>query len=108
MDLLGNHPVLHRFIIDSEVIYNAEILILTVNNGDSPRFPEMVNHQVVRDPHHPLDKFAFFFVGTGFQCVDYLDEGILKNIISMLFILHNHDDVRKNLVFVAVDQLFKA
>jgi hypothetical protein len=40
--------------------------------------------------------------------MDHLDEGILKNIISMLLILHNHDDVRKNLVFVAVNQLFKA
>jgi hypothetical protein len=40
--------------------------------------------------------------------MNYLDKSILKNIISMLFVLNNHKDVRINFTFVAMDQLFQA
>lgn len=89
--LATNQLVFHGLF--REIQYFKEVLILSgLDSGGSLHFPEMVNAEVVRDPHGPGQKFSFIGIASGSQGVNDLDEGILKDIFRQIAVLNQKQD----------------
>jgi len=66
---------------------------------------EVIDHQVVRNAHHPLNELSLFIVAAGLQCLDHLDEGVLKKVIGQIPVLEFIQQKPINLLPVLADEL---
>ena len=67
----------------------------------------MVHAQVVRHTYGPGQELALLGIAAIFHGLNDLQEGILKNILGEILILHHHEYGGIYLVFIPVDNYLK-
>lgn len=69
---------------------------------------EIVDDEVVRDTHHPMDKLIFVLIDTRIDGDDDLKKSILKNIVSDITVLNDREDIAVDFSLMASQENLEA
>jgi hypothetical protein len=67
----------------------------------------MIDCEIMGYPANPRQEFSLFIIPSGFNRVDRLDKGVLKQIFSLIAIFHYQGDSSINSGFVSVKEHFE-
>src|SRR5579863_1118582 len=71
-------------------------------------FPEMVDAEIVGNPHGPGKEFTLFRVTAAANRVNNLNENILENIFCEIFVFNQEKNGSVQLILMTDNQCFKS